>query len=447
MAIVNTDLQPLLTQWLQQHRHQLRPRWCLAFSGGLDSSVLLHLLAHAAKQHAAQLRLIHVNHQLQSISTQWVEHCQQVAAQYQLPFSVITVEVRPRARQSLEACARDARYQALAQSLAADETLFTAHHQDDQLETLLLALARGSGVAGLAAMPMLAELRGVLQARPLLTLSREQLQAYAEQHQLIWIEDPSNQDARFLRNGIRHQLLTPLKHVLPQIAVNAQRSSAHCAQAKRLLDELAQLDAATLVNEEHVLNLALLQQLSVDRQDNLLRYWLAQVGIVPQQQQLAQLKHDVIGAKADAMPCFHFAAVEIRRYGQGLYAVAASPVPQRCVWSLISGCFQLADGAVLTQQLTQGISLRAPQDNEQVSLHFGVPSGRMRIVGRAGSRDSKELLKEYKVPPWLRRRWPCLYYNDVLVAVVGLWVMEEFASPQGWQFDYRAPAAPLLTGF
>jgi len=239
-------MKPTLTAKLLQILAPWRsaPAWHIAFSGGLDSTVLLHLLATLAKTDTfPPLSAIHVHHGLQAAADAWPAHCRAVCDALGVPLQVIRVQVRPGA--SLERAAREARYQAFAEVTGAGELLITGQHRDDQAETLLFRLLRGAGVRGLAAMPVQRPLAGGYLVRPLLDVSRADLEAYAREHQLTWVEDPSNADPRFSRNYLRHHVFPRLIERWPQAVSTMARSAEHLSEAQGLLDELAQMDLMT----------------------------------------------------------------------------------------------------------------------------------------------------------------------------------------------------------
>ncbi len=188
------------------------PAWHIAFSGGLDSTVLLHLLASA--EALPPLSAVHVHHGLQSAADTWPSHCQSICDRLGVPLRVMRVQVQPGA--SLERAARDARYRAFTEVIGAGEVLLTGQHRDDQAETLLFRLLRGAGVRGAAAMPVHRPLAGGHLVRPLLDVSRTELVAYADEHQLKWIEDPSNADMQFSRNYLRHRVIPTLTERWPK---------------------------------------------------------------------------------------------------------------------------------------------------------------------------------------------------------------------------------------
>ena len=224
-----------LTPWLNA------PAWHIAFSGGLDSTVLLHLLADYARSHSTPpLHAIHIHHGLQPAADAWPAHCKAVCDRLGIELSIVHIQVAPGA--SLEQAARDARYAAFRRILGPGEVLFTGQHREDQAETLLFRLLRGAGLRGLAAMPAQRQLGQGSLARPLLTCSRQQLHDYAQTHGLIWIEDPSNRDTAFARNFLRNDVFPVLQKRWPQASQNLARCAAHLGEAQGLLDELAEGD-------------------------------------------------------------------------------------------------------------------------------------------------------------------------------------------------------------
>jgi tRNA(Ile)-lysidine synthase len=207
---------------------------CVAYSGGLDSTVLLHALARAVVDRANyRMRAAHVDHQLQRDSASWRQHCGSVALSLQIEFVPLVVKVVADSELSPEAAAREARYSALRQILKPNEVLLTAHHADDQLETMLLALLRGAGLRGLSGVPSVQIFGGGWLARPLLEFSRAELEEWARAEQLQWLQDPSNENTSFDRNFLRHRVLPALRERWPAAAHSATRSTAHLREAGR----------------------------------------------------------------------------------------------------------------------------------------------------------------------------------------------------------------------
>jgi len=214
----------------------------VAYSGGLDSHVLLHALSGLASDYPFSLKAIHIDHSLQLQSPAWADHCQQVCDGMSVPLTIRTLSIDQKKGESLEAVARDARYAALAECLPEGGLCMTAQHRNDQTETLLLQLLRGAGVHGLAAMPASKNFSTGRLLRPLLHFSREDLLDYANRHRLVWIEDPSNQDNRFDRNFLRNEVLPVLRERWPGMDKSLSRSARHAASAATMLDDIASSD-------------------------------------------------------------------------------------------------------------------------------------------------------------------------------------------------------------
>ncbi|MBN1379425.1 MAG: tRNA lysidine(34) synthetase TilS, partial [Gammaproteobacteria bacterium] len=253
--------------------------YCLAFSGGLDSSVLLDVLCQSAAKN--RLRAVHINHSLQIEAGDWARHCQQRCQKYSVPMQVITVDARAAAGESPEAAARQARYRALQENLQADECLLTAQHQNDQAETVLLQLLRGAGPAGLAAMPELTRFAHGWLARPWLECSRDDIRQYAEQHSLPWVEDGSNAALDYDRNYLRARVMPVLLERWPGAGKTLARSANLQAQMSEILDQLGAEDVqhAQCPQNPGTLLVDRLAGLTTVRLRNALRTWLYQHGL------------------------------------------------------------------------------------------------------------------------------------------------------------------------
>lgn len=420
--------QPIKThQLFEQITHFLAPnrRYLVAFSGGLDSSVLLHLLVTLREQQPdILLRAVHVHHGLSRFADSWVTHCQQQCASWQIPLLVRYVQLETRLG-GLEAAARTARYAVFSEVLHTDETLLTAHHLDDQCETFLLALKRGSGPAGLAGMAAQTLWENHPLCRPLLGVSRQQLTDYAQQHQLSWIDDDSNQDTRFDRNFLRLNVLPLLNQRWPHFAQATARSASLCAEQEQLLDELLAEQLAQLVDQSNSLFINELQALSPARRHALLRRWIALFdAAMPSRDALHRLWHEVALSKEDAEPQLLLADHQIRRFQQRLYLLPrmSDLRNQQLPWSCHVP-LTLPDGLGILLAGEGEHVVRAPLEHEKVTVRF-TAQGRVRIIGRTGSRPIKKVWQELGVPPWQRERTPLLYYNEQLIAAIGLFITE-----------------------
>jgi len=410
-----------------------------AFSGGLDSQVLLHALTHIRADLGLVLRAVHVNHGLQPAADEWAARCRDQCRQWDVECAIETLRIQCGPRQSLEEVARSARYRALAKRLDPGEYLITAHHQDDQAETVLLMLLRGSGLPGLAAMPRLTPFARGLLLRPLLDWSRDALARYAIEQGLSWIEDPSNQDPRHVRNRLRQDILPRLQRIQPGASRALARSARHLAAAQSVLDEIAGVDLAgcaaaydgLLEPATTVLSVSALNSLNPPRRDNLVRHWCRSAGLAaPSTRLLEQIHHDLLGPDPSGMAVLRWGGAELRRYRDQLALFGASfpefvedrwwdarkqlDLPQLSLRLAVES----AHGrGIALARLDEGLWLRPRRGGESC-----------RLPGRAGRHALKKLFQERGIPPWERARLPLLYVGDELAGVAGLWTCEPFAA-------------------
>ena len=429
------DLAATLAQLLPG---QAAARYCVAFSGGADSTALLHALAQLRGQ-ALHLRALHVNHHLQPNADQWATHAASVAARLDVPLQVLDVRSAARKGESPEAAARVRRYDLIADALQPDELLLTAHHRDDQLETFLLQLIRGAGVAGLAAMPAKARFARSWHLRPLLDVTRAALVDYVRRTGLEWIEDTSNTDTRFDRNFLRVQVLPALRERWPGIAANVARSAAHMAEARELLDEIASSDLADS-RAGTTLQCAALRALDNAHQRNALRYWLRELGFtLPSAARLEEIAVGVLHARPDASPVVRWPAAEVRRYRDRLYALAPLPPAPRngITWDWKQNPrLELAAGLGILKLGRSGGGLRVRELPCPLRIEWRSPGAKLRPQPDRPARTLRYLFQESGVVPWMRSRVPILVSGQRLIAVAGLGVDVEF-HPAGSQTDLR----------
>lgn len=418
-------------------RWRAAPEWRVAFSGGLDSTVLLHILAQLASREALPpISAIHVHHGLQAVADGWPDHCQRVCDTLAVPLQVMRVRVEGGA--SLERAAREARYAAFAAALGAGECLLTGQHRDDQAETVLFRLFRGAGVRGLSGMAGSRPLAVGTLLRPLLDVSRAELERYARSHGLSWVDDPSNACDDYDRNYLRNQLLPGIVQRWPSAVETITRSAEHLAEADGLLGELAQNDLVSAgARNEYIgmqlpsLAIAALAELSEPRQRNALRQWLVPLARLPDSVHWAGWR-DLRDAREDAEPIWRLADGELRRAHGRLWWLA-SPwlgfVPANQAWGDPSQALSLPHNG----------SLRFEGEPPEGPLEVRYRQGGevMALVGR-GSRDLKRLLNEAAVPAFLRGRLPLLWRADELLGVALLPGLRVEAG-QGWTLRWTPP--------
>jgi tRNA(Ile)-lysidine synthase len=414
---------------------------CLAFSGGLDSSVLLHALASLRRRHRLRLRALHVNHQLQPQAAAWADAAGRRARALRVPFERLDVPVERIRGESLEAAARSARYDALAGRLQPAELLLTAHHQEDQLETLLLALVRGSGVRGLSAMSAVSPWRGTRLVRPLLPVSRAELTRYAHEQRLQWSEDPSNLDERFDRNYLRRRVLPLLQARWPAVAATVGRSAAHLLEARGLLEELARSHLAP-ARDGPQLRVSVLRRLPEAQRRNALRYWIGERGLAPpDHRRLREIAGPMLRSRPDALTAVRWRGGELRRSGERLFALAAVPVnPGSQSWDWRrQPWLPLAQGGALglVREPHGDVCVPALPGRLQVSFRQG--GERLRThIGRA---PLKDLLRTEGLAPWERGAVPLIGDGERIIAVADLWLDPDYrTSGGGARFRWRRPA-------
>lgn len=434
-------------------------RYLVAFSGGLDSSVLLHLMAILRPRYAAGLCAVHVNHGLQPAAADWARQCRTICDDLGIPLLDLAVAARPGPGESPEAAARRARYDGIRAVMEEGDCLLTAHHQDDQAETVLLQLLRGSGVAGLAAMPPCAPFAAGWHARPLLGLTRAELKAYAEAQGLRWIEDPSNFDTGLRRNFVRHEIMPRLRGQWPAFARTLSRSAAHSAETTRLLDEIGAEDLAMVAGPRTAtLSIDALMQLSPERLNNVVRYWLRTLELpLPSTAHLERLHEDILKAAQDSAPLLAWPGAEVRRYRRLLYAMWPLPphdAEQIVPWDLAAPLELPTCGGRLVARHSAGSGIRRVLLKDRpVTVRFRRGGEHCRPAGRGHTHELRKLLQESAVPPWLRERVPLLYLGDELAAVGDLFLCEGFQAGEGeagieieWTFQALAPEGISLNG-
>ncbi|MEA1888203.1 MAG: tRNA lysidine(34) synthetase TilS [Pseudomonadota bacterium] len=403
----------------------------VAFSGGLDSHVLLHALAALASDYPFTLKAIHIDHRLQTQSADWANHCQQVCDELSVPLIVRTLNIDQRKRESLEALARDARYAALAECLPAGGLCMTAQHRNDQSETLLLQLLRGAGVHGLAAMPASKSFSTGRLLRPLLAFSRGDLQDYASRNKLVWVEDPSNRDNRFDRNYLRNNILPALRQRWPGMDKSLTRSARHAASAASMLDDIARSDLLHCnAASNHFfppciacLNAGLLAGMSPTHRANALRYWVRINGLpVPGDERIQTLIQ--LLEESSARGSVNWSGGVIRLDNSILWLCDKTDNVQAVDgfldWILPAPIqflnFQLQATKVMGEGLAESLL-------EDFVLRVGIRQGgeQCRMPGDHGSKPLKTLFQDLSVPAWIRDRVPLFFLNDELLAVSSFW--------------------------
>ena len=392
-----------------------KARLWVGYSGGLDSTVLLHRLINSPQR--ARVCAVHVHHGLQSVADEWAQRCETQCRDWKIPFQCVRVQLDPRNPAGPEAAARNARYAAIVELMQAGDVLVTAHHQDDQAETVLLNLLRGAGVEGLSAMRESEPFAFGMHWRPLLQIPRELLRDYAQQQGLHWIEDPHNADPRYARSFLRAEIMPRLRTRWLQANESLTRAARNCADAAELVRQQAELDLQSSgVGDD--LSVAGLLSLGELRANAVLRYWIRQgQGYAPDREVLARIERELLRAKPDAAPRLRIGDGELRRYRDRLVFFPAA-LPE-AVWPL-----ELHWDARGRLPLPEGCGeLSAPKNAKAllVTIRPARGSERIKLSQARPSRTLKNLFQEESVPPWVRQRLPLIYAGDKLICVGCRW--------------------------
>ncbi len=421
--------------------------WWVALSGGLDSCVLLHSLA--TLNLPVKLHALHINHQISPNANSWQQHCADLCAQLNIPFTAVSVDVKNTGR-GIEDAAREARYAVFTLHLTQNDYLLTAHHADDQTETMLLRLMRGTGPRGLAAMAQQRPLGAGTLHRPLLSFTRVELEAYAQANGLSWVNDESNSNDHYDRNYLRNQVMPLLRERWPSFANKWQQTADLCAANEALIDELAAQDLVLAdFKTEFVgtsISLSYLEGLSSNRRNNLIRSWLRGQGLsTPEQQHIEQIERQVLAVRQDAETQVTWGDVSLRVYRQRVYALPLADLPLvPDVLPDFASVLELPSGFVLhfgfCEKHTKPL---LKTDLSNLHCRFRQGGERCKPVGRGHSQTLKRLLQDYDVEPWLRESLPLIYSGDELVAVADLWICEGYqADAAGYCLKYeRIPKA------
>jgi tRNA(Ile)-lysidine synthase len=422
-------------------------RLCVAYSGGLDSCALLSALAQLRTRERFVLRAVHVDHRIQPQSAQWARAACTRARALRVPCRIVELSIERGRGESLEAAAREARYRALAAELAPDELLLTAHHQEDQLETVLLALLRGSGVRGLAAMSAVMPWAHTLLLRPLLSVTRAQLEHYARAHAIHWSEDPSNADQRFDRNYLRRSVLPLIRQRWPAAAATVSRSARHLAEARALLEQLARAELKD-ARDGVAVRVSVLRRLPLPQRRNAVRYWIAERGLpAPDRRRLHEICGPLLAARADAHPKVSWRGAELRRHADRLFACGVTARREHAAveqWDWRARPWlRLAGGGALGLVRDRHGDVHLPALPPLLSVRQR--RGGERMQGPQGRVALKDLLQARGLAPWERANVPLIMHAGRIIAVADLWLDRSYgcrdvrASDRG-RFRWRREA-------
>ncbi|MFI3156906.1 MAG: tRNA lysidine(34) synthetase TilS [Methylococcaceae bacterium] len=417
-----------------------RQRFYVAYSGGVDSHVLLHCCA-SISQLKGKLTAVYVHHGLQAAAESWAEHCEKTAKDLGLEFLTLRVNAKAAPGESPEEAARNARYAALKSLIHSNDVLLLAQHQEDQLETVLLQLFRGSGLKGLSGMPERTVFGAGVMLRPLLNTTKQAISEYAQAHQLSWVEDPSNQSNDYDRNFLRNAVAPLLKQRWPAIDKTVARSAKHCADAQLLVEDVADELFTTVFNPaDNTLSIGRLAEHQLHPQQLIIRHWFRHRGLkMPAQALVGRILTEVVAAAGHRDPVLSGQGYSIRRYRDKLYCLTNSPetglekkARQDRVWPAGQASIKIGRGRALSWELCSKGILREHWECAKIEVRFRRGGEKICLPGRQGHHSLKNLFQEAAIPPWERDATPLIYLNDTLAAVADLWISARFYSEKSY---------------
>lgn len=413
----------------------------VAYSGGVDSHVLLHVCAQLKdKLSHLKFQSIYIDHGLNEHSSAWASHCEKVSEDLGINFLSEPVSVKGVKELGLEQAARLARYSALAQYVSSGVLLLTAQHQDDQAETFMLQLLRGSGVKGLSSMPIRSRFSEGYQIRPFLDCSQQEIIQYAQVLGLNWIEDLSNLNTSYDRNFLRQTVIPLIKERWPAFSKTTSRSAAHCAEAESLLNNFASTLVETNLDE---LELTYLAKLDAQAQRLVIRQWLANQNVrMPAEKVLREIQR-LVTAKNITSAVIEWGGWQLRSFGSKFFITQFQPEGFSVMkWS--------GDGLALPEPLGslslvpicgQGVN-KSLWESSDVTVSCRQGGESIKLIGRVGRKKLKKLFHEAAILPWVRGVIPLIYLNDKLVAVADIWLDESYLATgeqQGLLINWERP--------
>lgn len=421
LDIIERQIKPLLPN-----------KFCIAFSGGMDSTVLLHVMKNIIDE-KSQIRAIHINHNIVDNSKVWTKTCKSICKNFGIDIEIISLEVTHNGY-GLEAAARDERYEKLKEKLYENEYLLTAHHEEDQMETVFLRMARGTGLDGLQGINEKYSFGEGIIFRPMLEVSKTSVMDYAKEHQLKWVEDSSNQDTHFDRNFLRKKIIPQFRERWPSIASSVSRLSQLSAQNIKILNQIAEEDIGPIANMNE-LPLAKLLDKSFERANNMLRYIILANGMsIPSMKTLQDGLKEMLDPETDKS-VIAWKDYCIRKYKNHLYFLSNSDlepnkVDVRIPWE-IGKTVNLGENiGTIEATFIHGDGLSIEKCKNKLTISYRQGGELIKPIGHRINKSLKNLFQENQILPWMRDKIPLIYYQDELVSVADLWFNQNYVASQ-----------------
>ena len=404
----------------------------IAYSGGIDSSILLHLLFSIKEDLKQSLEAIHINHGLHDKSNDWEKFCRRKCESYNISFRAISIKENCPKNVSVECWARDKRYSLIAKEIKNNDILLTAHHMDDQIETFFLQVFRGAGPRGLASMPVIKKISNGYHARPFLNIQRSELEKYASINKILWQDDDTNSDIRYERNYLRHKVLVYLEKAWPSYRKSISRVVSHQKESMSILSEIALEDMREVLCKNFInLDVKILKGLSLPRQKNLIFYWLDSLNLEkPGSKHMHQIIKTLINTSSDKSPCVNWKNTEVRKYRDQLYAsqiFKQHNINEEIYWNTDSPLEIQGEKLIAKETLGKGI-LRSSIEGAKITIRYRHGGEKIYSNSLSNSKKVKKIFQEHGVLPWFRDRVPLIYINEELAVVPGFCVGKKFSA-------------------
>ncbi|ANZ22783.1 tRNA(Ile)-lysidine synthase [Buchnera aphidicola (Diuraphis noxia)] len=410
----------------------------IAYSGGLDSTVLLYKLIAIKKIISdIKIRAIHINHNLTLSSKKWVKHCTEHCKKNSVPLSIKNLH---QDKNNSEEKLRIKRYNIMYHNLSSEEILLTGHHMNDQCETFFLSLKRGSGPTGLSGMSFETIFGQKKIIRPFLNKTKKELQLWAKRKNLTWIEDFSNFETHYDRNYIRHKIIPIIEKKWPFFLKNCLRTIKICREETILLNQFLLEKIQNFINFDNSLNIKYFKNIQKKTCTAYIRRWLALQTIkMPSYNTIQSIYNEIVCSRADANPKIILCKHEIRRYKQSIYFLKIQKKINNTFlfWHNITTKLVLPNNLGNLIQDERGISLPQPKTNELINIRFQY-EGKILIIGRNKKRKIKKIWQENNIPPWLRNQIPLLFYNNTFISALGVFIINlKNRNKKKWKISWK----------
>ncbi|WP_343192254.1 tRNA lysidine(34) synthetase TilS [Buchnera aphidicola] len=402
-----------------------KQHFLLSYSGGLDSTVLLHLMIKLREIKNIHLRAIHINHRLHKESTLWSNHCQEKCKKYNIPIIINNITIH-QTKNNMESYYRNIRYQLIYKNILPQETLLTAHHLNDQCETFLLALKRGSGPTGLSCMPVYKKNGNITHMRPLLNISQDTIKKWAKKHQLKWIEDPSNSNIKYDRNFIRKKIIPILQKRWPFFIKNCSRSAKICNEQEQVIDLFLEPIVQKNTLFDNSLNITYLKKINKELRNIILRKWIIKNGVqqTPSYNGINRIYTDIINNNKTSTPKISFKKYEIKKYKNTIHLIQPIMPSMKHIilfWHDTSLPLSLPNQLGQIINNNTGMKIPYPKKSTLINIRFQA-NGTFYIDGYTYKIKLKNIWKMFNLPYWKRENIPLLFYDNILISALGVFV-------------------------